>query len=203
MVSNAGKKFHPQALSTAEVEALLAACSATSPTGKRNRALIVTLWRGALRCEEALHLQLHDLDQATGSIRVMHGKGQRARTVAIEPRAWAVLELWLAVRRELGVPRRAPVFCTITAGNYHALSSRYVRWLMADLAAKAGLGKRAAPHQLRHSRAAEMRREGKDVLVISHALGHSNVGTTQRYIDHLYPDEVLKAMVDSQWGNAG
>lgn len=32
--SNKGLKFHPQALSTSEVEALMAACSPTSPTGR-------------------------------------------------------------------------------------------------------------------------------------------------------------------------
>lgn len=200
-MTNAGKKFHPQALSTAEVEALMAACSATSATGKRNRALIVVLWRGALRCEEALHLKLHDLDRADGAVRVMFGKGRKARTVWIDSRSWAVLEVWLAERTRLGVPRSVPLFCTITAGNYHALSARYVRWLMADLGAKTDLGKRVHAHGLRHSRAVEMRREGHDVLVISHTLGHSSVATTERYIDHLYPDEVRKAMLDSEWGN--
>ena len=175
----------------------MAACSATSPTGKRNRALIVTLWRGALRCEEALHLQLHDLDQATGSIRVMHGKGRRARTVAVEPRAWAVLEVWLTARKCKELPRNAPVFCTL-AGN--PLSSRYVRWMMADLGEKAGIGKRVHAHGLRHSRAAEMSREGVPVHMISVALGHSNVGTTDRYINHLHPRAVLDAMLASQWG---
>ena len=136
-MSNKGRVFHPQALTTAEVEALMAACSATSPTGKRNRALIVVLWRGALRCEEALHLKVHDLDRADGSVRVMFGKGRKARTVGIEPRAWAVLEVWLAERERMGIPRSAPLFCTITAGKHNALSSRYVRWLMADLGRKA------------------------------------------------------------------
>src|SRR5215813_4316596 len=126
-MSNKGRKFHPQAYTTAEVEALMAACSPTSATGKRNRALIVVLWRGALRCEEALQLRLHDLDRASGSIRVMHGKGRRARTVAIEPRAWAVLEVWLAARTERGIPRSAPLFCTL-AGK--PLGARYVRWMM-------------------------------------------------------------------------
>lgn len=199
-MSNKGKVFHPQALSTSEVEALVAACSPTSPTGKRNRALIVVLWRGALRCEEALHLKIHDLDRADGSIRVMFGKGRKARTVGIEPRAFAVVEVWLAERERMGIPRSVPLFCTITGGRYGALSSRYVRWLMAELREKAGLGKRVHAHGLRHSRAVEMRREGKDLLVISRTLGHSNVGTTERYIDHLYPDEVLKAMLDSKWG---
>ena len=207
MTTTKGRKFHPQAYTTAEVEQLIAACSPTSPTGKRNRALIVVLWRGALRCEEALQLKVHDLDRRRGTIRVMHGKGRRARTVAIEPRAWAVLELWLLARQELGVPRSAPVFCA--AGGHRSatgapLSSRYVRLLMAQLGAKAGLEKRVHAHGLRHSRAAEMADEGIPVHMISVALGHSNVGTTDRYILHLgHERQVLDAMLASQWGQDG
>ena len=198
--SATGPKFHPQALTTPEVEALMAACSPTSPTGKRNRALIVVLWRGALRCEEALHLKVHDLDRADGSVRVMFGKGGKARTVGIEPRAWAVVEVWLAERDRLGIPRSAPLFCTITAGKYHALSSRYVRWLMADLGGKAELGKRVHAHGLRHSRAYEAANEGVPTHMISVFLGHSNVGTTDRYIQHLNPRAAINAMLASQWG---
>jgi integrase len=207
LVSNKGQKFHPQAYTTAEVEALMAACSPTSITGKRNRALIVVLWRGALRCEEALQLKVHDLDRVRGTIRIMHGKGRRARTVAIEPRAWAVLEVWMAARQELGLPRSAPLFCAATSrhgGTVGApLGSRYVRWMMADLGAKADLGKRVHAHGLRHSRAAEMADEGIPVHMISVALGHSNVGTTDRYIQHLNPRQVLDAMLASQWGKDG
>jgi site-specific recombinase XerD len=178
----------------------MAACSPTSPTGKRNRALIVTLWRGALRCEEALHLRLYDLNRGDGSIRVMFGKGRKARTVGIEPRAWAVLEVWLAERERLGVPRTVPVFCTVVGSEFHPLSSRYVRWLMADLGRKADIGKRTAPHQLRHTRAAEAANEGVPVHMISVFLGHSNVGTTDRYIQHLNPRAAIDAMLASQWG---
>ena len=202
-MSNKGLKFHPQALSTPEVEALMAACSPTSPTGRRNRALIVVLWRGALRCEEALHLRVHDLDRATGNIRVMFGKGRKARTVGIEPRAWAVLELWLAERDRLGVPRSVPLFCTISGGSFRPLSARYARWLMADLGDKAGLGKRVHPHGLRHSRASEAADEGVPVHMISVFLGHSNVGTTDRYIQHLNPRAAIDAMTNSQWGRDG
>jgi site-specific recombinase XerD len=216
-VSNKGKVYHPQALTTGEVEALMAACSPTSPTGKRNRALIVVLWRGALRCEEALQLRPYDLNRADGSIRIMHGKGRKARTVGIEPRAWAVLEVWLAAREELlakaradgiDVPRDAPLFCVVQRPNTgKSLSSsnprnrgRYVRWLMADLGRKADIGKRTAPHQLRHTRAAEAANEGVPVHMISVFLGHSNVGTTDRYIQHLNPRAAIDAMLASQWG---
>ena len=178
----------------------MAACSPTSPTGKRNRALIVAGWRGALRCEEALHLKVHDLDRATGNIRVMFGKGAKARTVGIEPRAWAVLEVWLAERERLGVPRSVPLFCTISGGNYHKLSSRYVRWMMTDLGEKAGLGKRVHFHGLRHSRASEAADDHVPVHHLKAFLGHTNVGTTDRYISQLNPRAAIDSMLASQWG---
>jgi site-specific recombinase XerD len=117
--------------------------------------------------------------------------------VGIEPRAWAVLEVWLAARAEKGLPRSAPLFCTL-AGT--PLSARYVRWLMADLGRKAGISKRTAPHQLRHTRASEAANEGVPVHMISVFLGHSNVGTTDRYIQHLNPRSAIDRMLDSQWG---
>jgi site-specific recombinase XerD len=203
-VSNKDLHFPAEFYTTAEVEALMGACSPTSATGKRNRALIVVLWRAALRCEEALQLKLPDLDRADSSVRVLYPKGSRRRgnptpprTVAIEPRGFAVIEQWIAARNEKGIPRTAPLFCTM-AGQ--PLSSRYVRWLMTDLGRKADIGKRVHAHGLRHTRAVEARREGMDILIISRMLGHSSVATTERYIGHLYPREVLNAMLASQWG---
>jgi integrase len=73
-----------------------------------------------------------------------------------------------------------------------------VRWLMAGLGRKADIGKRTAPHQLRHTRAAEAANGGVPVHMISVFLGHSNVGTTDRYIQHLRA--AIDAMLASQWG---
>ena len=58
-------KFPPEPLTTDEAGALIGACSPRCPTGLRNRALIVTLWRGGLRCSEAL--ALHPRDWTTAS----------------------------------------------------------------------------------------------------------------------------------------
>ena len=38
--------------------------------------------------------------------------------------------------------------------------------------------------------------EGKDVVVISRQLGHSNLGTTNTYLNHLKPADVIEAMKD-------
>jgi len=62
------------------------------------------------------------------------------------------------------------------------------------LAEKAGIGKRVHPHGFRHSGAVRLLRAGADVAVISKALGHSNIATTDRYINHLHPQMVVDAM---------
>jgi site-specific recombinase XerC len=51
------------------------------PHGFRLRAMIVMLWRGGLRVQEALALSEHDLDQQRGSVLVRRGKGGRRREV--------------------------------------------------------------------------------------------------------------------------
>jgi integrase len=47
--------------------------------GARLRALIVVLWRGGLRVQEALALGERDLDPRRGSLLVRSGKGGRRR----------------------------------------------------------------------------------------------------------------------------
>jgi site-specific recombinase XerD len=49
------------------------------------------------------------------------------------------------------------------------------------IAAKAGVRRRFAPHQLRHAHAVEMAREGVPLNVIQRQLGHVNLGVTSVY----------------------
>ena len=108
-----GRRFPAEILTTDEVRALVRACSNRAPTGIRNRALLVVLWRGGLRVSEALTLHLKDLDPTAGSVRVLRGKGNKARVVGLDPPAFAVVERWLDARKRRGLPARAPVFCTL------------------------------------------------------------------------------------------
>src|SRR2546426_5931752 len=54
--STGSRKLPAELLTPDEVRALIRACSATAPTGIRNRALLVVLYRGGLRVGEALAL---------------------------------------------------------------------------------------------------------------------------------------------------
>jgi hypothetical protein len=68
-------------LSTAEIKALLQACSQRAPTGIRKAARIDVLWRCGLPCTEALALRPHDLDidLDDGTLTMNQGKGGKRK----------------------------------------------------------------------------------------------------------------------------
>jgi site-specific recombinase XerD len=145
--------------------------------GLRLRALIVVLWRGGLRIQEALSLIESDLDPRRGSILVRKGKGNRRREVGLDAWAWSDhIAPWLACRVELPL---GALFCVIdgpTRGR--PWSATAARAELRRYALAAGVRRRFAPHQLRHARAVELAREGVPLPVIQRQLGHSYVSTT-------------------------
>lgn len=190
----------PEPLTAAEVRSLLGACSPDTLTGVRDHALIVTMWRAGLRCAEALDLRPSDIDFAAGTVRVRFGKGRRARTVGIDDQALAVLSVW--IERRSTIAGDGPLFCSVRADRRgRPMSARYVRALLARLGQQAGVQHHVRPHGLRHTHAVELRREGWPVPEIARQLGHSSIATTQVYVDHLYPAEVIDRARARSWGS--
>jgi len=194
--ANKGLKLPAEPLTPDEVKSLIRACSKRAPTGIRNRALIVVLYRAGLRVSEALAIMPKDLDAANSTIRVLHGKGDKARVVGLDAGAWAILQLWLDRRAALGINGRQPVFCTLKG---KPVSSAYVRMLLPRLGRRAGIEKRVHAHGLRHTHAFELATEATPIHVIQAQLGHSSVATTDRYIRHLNPAVVVEAMKARSW----
>lgn len=197
--ANKGRKFPPEPLTPSEVLRLLEHCS-SGVCGKRDRALIVVLWRGGLRISEALNLYPKDIDLDAGWLRVLHGKGDRSRTVGLDQMAGAVVRDWLEARRELGLTGRQPVFCVVsqpTCGK--PMHAAYARNKLKELGERAGIEKRVHPHGLRHTHAFELAGEGVDLRIVRRQLGHSNLSVTARYIEHLNPFEVVDAIRSREW----
>jgi site-specific recombinase XerD len=171
-----GVRYPVEILERREVEALLAGCG-TSPTGRRDRAVLTLLWRSGLRISEALALRPADVNLSAGTVRVLRGKGGRARTVALDALARSALEAWLAVRPA----GRGPLFCPASKPE-QALKSNHVRNRLRRLAARAGIEKRVHPHGLRHTYAVELDEEGFPLRDIRDLLGHANASTTDAYL---------------------
>jgi site-specific recombinase XerD len=159
------------------------------PHGSRLRAMIVVLWRGGLRIQEAAALGEPDLDARRGSLLVSHGKGERRREIGMDQWGWEHLHPWITLRAQMPV---GPLFCVIdgpTRGR--PWSSSAVRVELRRLAAQAGVRRRFAPHQLRHAHAVELAREGVPLNVIQRQLGHSNLGTTSIYLQGIDTEEII------------
>ncbi len=196
MNHNKGKRFPPEPLSKDEVLSLMGACSRRCPTGLRDRALIAVLWRGSLRISEALALKPADLDRDACTLRVLHGKGDKARLCVIDQGTVEVLTAWLDARRALGVNGNVVIFCTLKG---KPISSAQIREMLPRRAKKAGIEKRCHAHGLRHTGASELAEENTPILEIAAQLGHSNVATTARYIHALNPVARIARLSSREW----
>jgi integrase/recombinase XerD len=185
---NKGQKYPAEVLTTDEVAAIIAQCSAKAPTGIRNRAMLTLLYRSGLRVSEVLALRPADVNLDAHTVRVLHGKGNKATTRGFHPTATDALARWMDTRKGMG---RGPLFCTL-AGD--PLQAQYVRLMLHRLAAAAGVEKRVHPHGLRHTFAWELEQAGVPVSVISALLGHSSIAVTARYLNHLTNHQAVSAL---------
>ncbi len=63
----------------------------------------------------------------------------------------------------------------------------------------AGIEKLVHARGIRHMHAAQLRTEDIDVGLISKQIGHSNITTTERYLDHAAPRAVIEVMRTRTW----
>jgi len=168
-----------------EALSLLNTSSDRTSTGRRNRALIVLLWRAGLRPGEALSLTARDID----------ADGRRAtvadRTVGLDDMAAREAAAWQGRREELDLPADGPFISTLRG---KPLSQAYVRELLPRLAERAGLERRVHAMGLRYACAAEMAGEGVPTEVIEAQLGVRPQSSVARYLPTPDDSDVVAAM---------
>jgi integrase/recombinase XerD len=160
----------PTVLSQAEVAAFLQALR--HPV---YHAIGVVLYGTGLRLDEALALEVSDIDGARGLLRVRHGKGNRARQVKLS----STLYQWLRAYWDKERPRLPYLFTSRRTGRPPTQDA--VRNAFAAAAELAKINKPVKPHVLRHSYATHLLEAGTDVRVIQALLGHRSLQTTMRY----------------------
>ena len=184
-------RYPAEVLSKREIKALLETCGTKTWTARRNRALIVLMYRAGLRVAEMLALRPCDVNAERGAIRVLNGKGGRARTVGIDRWGLGDLVMWINEHRALGRSAGEPLFCS---GSGRPGTQAYIRRRLPELGRAAGVHKRLHAHGLRHIHAAELRAEGIDLAVIRLQFGHASLLTAVTYLDHLEPESVVLSM---------
>jgi len=199
--SKKSTKLPPEVYTPLEIRQLITACGKRSASGLRNAALIATLFGTGLRISEALALKPADVDLVAGTVKVNHGKGDKCRTVGLDPSCQAQLEIWLQRRTAIGLNGREPIFCIISKKDNKGIDvfggsmcDAYIRAMLPRLGKRAGIDKRIHAHGMRHSLAANMSSDGEILTTISSQLGHSSVAVTDKYLAKIAPTKLVEAM---------
>jgi site-specific recombinase XerD len=167
----------PAGLTDTEAHALLRAAGASSHgLAQRNYALVQLMLQAGLRVGEVAALRVGDvtLHERSGSVRIRHGKGPKAREVPLNATARRALA-------ERGAPAAAePLFLSSRAG---AMPVRSIQATIASIAQRARIQRVAvSAHSLRHTFALAYLRDNPGKLVeLAGLLGHDSLDTTAVY----------------------
>jgi len=172
-------------ISIEELERLLAAPSNNDLKGKRDKAILETLFSTGLRVSELTKLNRDSIDFKRDEFSV-RGKGGKIRVVFLSERAKQALKNYLESRKDID----EALFVSFKKnGSLSRLTSRSIERIIKFYAAKAGLTKKVTPHTLRHLFATDLLQGGADLRSVQALLGHSSINTTQIYT-HLTDKEL-------------
>jgi integrase/recombinase XerC len=184
------EKKLPRFLYPVEVEVLLNAPDISRPVGKRDRAILETLYCSGVRVSELTGMDLADFDPDEDFTRVK-GKGNKERLVPIGSRAREALQVYIKLARPCLLKNRQPNDALFLNQYGSRLSPRSIRNLINKYVEKAALNQKVSPHTLRHSFATHLLNAGADLRSVQELLGHVKLSTTQIYT-HLTRDDIQR-----------
>lgn len=166
-----------------ELQAVLSAVDRSSAQGRRDYALLATMFNTGARVQETLHLRARDL-YLTKPFQVrLFGKGRKERFCPIWPQTAQLLRSFCS-ERLLDPGSEKLVFLNYRGEPLTRFGVRYIlRKYLARAEAQAPTlaRKKLCPHSLRHSTAVHLLKAGVDLSTIGQWLGHASVNTTNRY----------------------
>jgi len=154
----------------------------------RDRAMIYLLYATGLRVSELMSLSLHQLDLASGYLKI-RGKGDQERITPFASIAGDHLNHYLSQFRTLLHP--AADFIFLNHRGYAMTRQAFWKILKA-LALQANLPLPLSPHILRHSFATHLLTSGMNLRTLQMLLGHADLETTQIYT-HITPEHLMEA----------
>jgi integrase/recombinase XerD len=173
-----GKKL-PVTLTEDEVGALIDAPQTITALGKRDRAMLETMYATGMRTSELIDLHVSQLNLTQGLIRLM-GKGNKERIVPLGEIASDQLKEYLALAR-LSILKGRQSDYLFPSQKSNKMSRQGFWQLIKKYAQLAGIHKSISPHTVRHAFATHLLNHGADLRVVQLLLGHSDVATTQIY----------------------
>jgi integrase/recombinase XerD len=168
-------------LTREEIDALLAAPDRSHWRGRRDAALLLTLYNTGARVSEITALHREHIVLGASSVVHLIGKGRKHRDIPLWPRTAQVLKAWFREQSNADTPLAFP------SARGQRLSRNGVDYILKQAAASASCpslkAKRIHPHAIRHTTGSHLLQSGVDISVIALWLGHESVQTTHVYVE--------------------
>ncbi|NND85209.1 MAG: tyrosine-type recombinase/integrase [Acidimicrobiia bacterium] len=189
------------------IERLLGAAGASTSRSAwpaRDVAILALLSQAGLRLAELTGLTMGARTGTQGARQVtVIGKGRKARTIPLTDPVDALLEGYLAERRERFPDHRLDDHRTdlFVSNGGAPITRRQVQYLVERIYREAGV-RAAVPsgalvHALRHTFAMDLLGHGADIVELQTLLGHASLNTTRRYLA-AQPDQLRAAVATSR-----
>lgn len=137
------------------------------------RALIMVIYDCGLRIAELMNMQVHDVDFVGGYVKITRKGGEETR-IPVSGETLKALKKYIGNRKGRIFPQ-----------PYWRLN-----YEIKKMANRAGI-RNFTPHQLRHARACDLRRQDVALENIQDFLGHKNIQTTLIYA-RMMPTDMKK-----------
>ncbi len=173
----------PKFLTETEMSACLKMPNIKTEYGRRDRAILETLYSTGIRVSELVGLNVERVDMIGNVVRVM-GKGRKERLAPIGEKALLAIRDYLKLRKHDVSPLFLNKFGT-------RLTDRSVRNIVNKHIGKMSDQLNVSPHVFRHSFATHLLNRGADLRSVQELLGHVNLSTTQIYT-HVTTDRLKK-----------
>jgi integrase/recombinase XerD len=147
-------------------------------SNQRDYTLLRLMWSTGVRVSEAVSITPKDIEPKHNVINIRHAKGDKMRRVHTDATTLKALEKYI---EKEGIERDAPIF-PVSRVRVFNIVKKY----------GGAIDENIHPHTLRHSFAVHCIRSGMDLRTLQMLMGHSDINTTQVYLQ--FNDELIDAV---------
>jgi integrase/recombinase XerD len=164
--------------------------------GQRDRVILGVLYGCGLRKNEALNLDISDIDFTNKRLLVRKGKGYKQRYVPIPNQSLEDIKAYIQQGRYYFTECHHDIYCrikTVKKLSYNKNENALLlgtegkrltcfTYRLNHLKSKTSIQKKITSHVLRHSLGTHLYQSGLDLDKIRIVLGHASIDTTQIYV---------------------
>ena len=184
----------PVVLDIDEIDKILTGIDLSKPEGRRNKAMLETLYGCGLRVSELTGLKISNLYFNDGFIKVT-GKGSKERLVPVGRISRDEIKHYMSEIRPFVPVKRGMDDILFLNRRGAALSRVMIFTIVKKLATLAGIKKNISPHTFRHSFATHLVEGGADLRAVQEMLGHESITTTEIYT-HLDKEYLRSTIIE-------